>query len=71
MGAPLCFSVIFTKGNNSYDFLFASLHGTLLKKKKKGQFFFKSTLKGKNLLLESKFFPLKVDFHQKKIGKQT
>ena len=33
MGTPLSFSAIFAKGNNFYDFLFASLEGEALSKK--------------------------------------
>ena len=44
MGTPPCFSVIFTKGNNFHDFLFASVVQTGF------------TLKGKNLLQEEQIF---------------
>ena len=50
---PTCFSVIISMGNNFCDFVFASLDKTALE--------IGSILKGKNLLLGSKFFSLRLD----------
>ena len=53
MGTHQCLSAIFIKGNSFYGFLLASLeHNTLLRR---------VYLKEKNLLLMSKFFPLRAD----------
>ena len=60
MGIQLCFSAIFTKGNNFCNFLFASHDNVAFPKKG-------SALKGKNLLLRSKLFPERVDLLKRRI----
>ena len=54
MVTPLCFSSIFTKGNNFCDFLFASIDGIALPKW--GLF-----LKERIFSKRSNFFPLRVN----------
>ena len=51
-------SIIFTTDNNFNDFLFASLDNKALQK-------WGSSLTGKNLLIGSKFFPVRIDSIEK------